>query len=148
MSKALIIIFIVVFGLYVPVSRSPDFIDGIKAPATIHFMKDSTSGKSAPFAAFQLTGHPPYHVPAAYPLRSLKEGESVTVIYENAYPDQAALYRFWGYWITWKELLFCIVGYVLLFMAAKSIVNEPAKEAMEELENYRKQPRIRKPRYK
>ena len=148
MNKALFFIFIIVFGLYMPFSREPDFIDGLKTPATIHFKPDSVHHKMAPYAEFSLNGQQQYSVAASYLLRSFKEGEQVTVIYENAHPDEGAIYSWWGYWITWKELLFCILGYLLLFQAAKSIVSAPAPEAIQELRDYEKKPKIRKSRYK
>lgn len=148
MTKALFLIFIVVFGLYIPFSRTPDFFDGLKTPATIHFKLDSSSQTQKPFAEFSLNAQTSYSVAASYLFRSFKEGEKVEVIYENADPSQGAIYSWWGYWITWKELIFCIVGYIVLFQAAKSIVNEPAKEAIDELREYEKKPKIRKSRYK
>lgn len=148
MNKALFLIFIVVFGLYIPFSRTPDFFDGLKSPAMIHFKPDSVTQKQMPFADFSLNGQTTYSVPASYVFRSFKEGQKVEVIYENANPGEGAIYSWWGYWITWKELLFCIVGYILLFQAAKSIVNQPAQESIDELRDYEKKPKIRKSRYK
>ena len=148
LNRALFLIFIVVFGLYIPFSRTPDYFDGLKTPATIHFKQDSASRQAAPFAVFSLNGQVRYSVPAGYLFRSLKEGDRVTVIYENAQPEQGAVYTWWGYWVTWKELLFCVIGYIVLFQAAKSIVNAPAPEAIQELKDYEKKPKIRKSRYK
>ena len=130
-----------------PFSRDPDFIDGLKTPAVIHFQADST-GRMTPIAEFSLTGQQTFRVPADYLFRSFTEGEKVVVIYENANPAEGAIYSLWGYWITWKELLFCVIGYILLFQAAKSIVSAPAPEAMQELRDYEKKPKIRKSRYK
>lgn len=148
MNKALFLIFIIVFGLYIPFSRTPDYFDGLKTPATIRYKLDSNSHKQTPFAEYTLNGQTSYSVPAGYLFRSYKEGEKVVVIYENARPQQGAIYSWWGYWITWKELLFCLVGYIVLFQAAKSIVNEPAPEAIQELRDHEKKPKIRKRRYK
>jgi len=148
LNKALCFIFIVVFGLYIPFSRSPDYFDGLKTPATIHFRADSASRQQKPFADFTLNGQTEYSVPASYVFRSCHEGDKVEVIYENARPQEGRIYSWWGYWITWKELLFCLIGYTLLFQAAKSIVNAPAPEAMQELQEYEKKPKIRKSRYK
>lgn len=148
MTKALSLIFIVVFGLYIPFSRSPDYFDGLKVPAVIHYKLDSSSRDQRPFAIFTLNGQTTYSIPASYLFRSYQEGDRVEVIYENAQPDQGRVYSWWGYWITWKELLFCLAGYIVLFQAARSIVNEPAPEAIQELKDYEKKPKIRKSRYK
>ena len=147
MLRFLFTFFIVVFGLYVLFSRKPDFFDGVTTTATVHFLKDST-GKVVPKAIFKLNDTSIYSIDAAYLFRSFKENEAVTVIYENANPQNAAIYSWWGYWITWKELLACIIGYIVLFQAAKSIVSNPSPEAIKELEEYEKKPKIRKSRYK
>lgn len=148
MNKSLFLIFIVVFALYIPFSRRPDFFDGLQTMATIHYKSDSASGKLKPFADFSLDGHAHYSVRADYLFRSFTEGEQKTVIYENANPGAAAIYSWWGYWITWKELLACLVGYFVLFQAAKSIVSSPAPESTKELEDYAAKPKVRKSRYK
>lgn len=147
MLRFLFIFFIVVFGLYVLFSRKPDFFDGVTTSATIHYLKDSTQ-QTRPFAVFTIDDKERFRIDAAYLFRNLRENEQVTVIYENANPQNAAVYCWWGYWITWKELLACIIGYIVLFQAAKSIVNNPSPEAMKELEEYEKKPKIRKSRYK
>lgn len=147
MNKFLFIFFIVVFGLYIPFSRHPDYFDGLQAVATIHFKTDSLSGKELPFAEFSLNGQHLYSVKAGYLFRSLQEGEKRTVIYENADPETAAVYSWWGYWITWKELLACLIGYFVLFQAAKSIVSSPSEESIKELEEHAKRPKVKKPRY-
>ena len=147
MLRFLFIFFIVVFGLYVLFSRKPDFFDGVTTTATIHYMKDSTQ-KIQPYAVFSLDGKDTFRANASYLFRSFKENETATVIYENANPQNAAIYSWWGYWVTWKELLACIIGYIVLFQAAKSIVSNPSPEAMKELEEYEKKPKIRKSRYK
>ena len=148
MNKSLFLIFIIVFGLYVPFSRSPDFFDGLKTPAVIHYKVDSSTKTKQPFADFTLDGQKQYSVPGSYLFRSLSEDEKVEVIYENARPEEGRIYSWWGYWITWKEVLFCLIGYIVLFQAAKSIVSAPAPEAMDELKEYVKKPKIRKSRYK
>ncbi|MDE1192631.1 MAG: hypothetical protein PW786_10910 [Arachidicoccus sp.] len=147
MTKFLFIFFIVVFGLYVLFSRRPDFFDGEKTEATIHFLKDSTN-KIVPQAVFTLNEKDVYYADAAYLFRSLKENQKVTVIYDNSNPKLSAIYSWWGYWITWKELLGCIIGYIILFQMSKAIIQNPSPEAIKELEEYEKRPKIRQRRYK
>ncbi|ANI88913.1 hypothetical protein A9P82_06155 [Arachidicoccus ginsenosidimutans] len=147
MIKFLFIFFIIIFGLYVLFSRKPDFFDGETTTATIHFLKDSTQ-KVQPYAVFSLDGKDTFRAKANYLFRSFQEHEKVTVIYENSNPQNAAVYSWWGYWISWKELLACIIGYFVLFQAAKSIVNNPSPEAVKELEDYANKPKIRQRRYK
>ncbi|HEY0299272.1 MAG TPA: hypothetical protein VGB84_08640 [Arachidicoccus sp.] len=147
MLRFLLIFFIIIFGLYVLFSRKPDFFDGDTTTATIHFLKDSTQ-KLQPFAVFTLNGKDTFQINAAYLFRSLKENQNVTVIYENSNLQNAAVYSWWGYWITWKELLGCIAGYFILFQAALSITKNPSADAVKELEDYEKKPKIKPRRYK
>lgn len=148
MNKFLFFFFVVVYCLYLPFSRRPDYFDGLKTPATIHYKLDSSSKKMQPFAEFSLDGKTRYSVQADYLFRHLKEGEQRTVIYENAKPEEGKIYSFWGYWLTWSELLACLVGYFVLFQAAKSIVNAPSPDSIKELEEYEKRPKVKKRKYK
>lgn len=148
MSKFLFIFFIVVFGLYILFSRRPDYFDGQMTVATIHFGRDSATHKLQPKAFFSLNGKDSISINPTYLFRTFTENEKVSVIYENASPQNAAIYSWWGYWITWKELLACIIGYFILFQAALSIVKNPAPEAMQELEDYRNKPKEKRRRYK
>ncbi|AYD46778.1 hypothetical protein [Arachidicoccus soli] len=148
MYKFLFAFFIVVFGLYLLFSRRPDYFDGKMTTAIIHFERDSAMHTLRPKAFFSLNAKDSFSIDPTYVFRHFKENEKVTVIYEDATPQNAAVYSWWGYWITWKELLACIIGYFILFQAALSIVKNPAPEAMQELEDYRNKPKERKRRYK
>lgn len=148
MNKFLFIFFIVIFGTFVLFSRHPDYFDGQRTPAVIHFLRDSASQKIVPKAIFTLNGKDSFAVNAAYLFRHFTDGEHVSVIYENADPQNAAVYSFWGYWITWKELLGCLVGYFVLFQAALAITSNPSQESIQELEDYAKKPKVKKRRYK
>ena len=75
---------------------------------------------------------------ASYPLRSLHEGEQVAIIYEASQPQKAALYRIWGYWLRWGEILASLVLLIGLFQISKAITNNPTPEGlMSELEDVR-----------
>lgn len=117
-------------------SRQPDYFDGEKSPATIHFIQDSVSkGKKIPKAVFS-DGHREYVVNAGYVLRKWSEGERTEVIYETDKPEQAVVYLFWGYWIRWGELLITMLVYAALFQIAISVTQNPTAESLlEQLED-------------
>jgi len=131
--KSLIPFYIICFVLYIFFSRRPDYQDGEFTTGIIHFIKDSTQ-KPVAKAVFSIDKKQDT-INAAYPLRSLKEGETVNIIYESSEPAKAAVYSWWGYWLKWDELLASILIPVILLYAAKEITAGPTPEALvEELE--------------
>lgn len=134
MYKTIIILYIVVFFTYVLFSRQPDYFDGEQMAATIHFVKEQND-KLVPKAAFQVDKKD-YAVNAGYLFRSFTKGEKVDIIYEKEHPEKAAVYSFWGYWLTWQELIGSIVLLIVLFQAAVKITSHPSPEALiDELED-------------
>lgn len=129
MLRLLITLYIVVFGLYVWFSRQPDYFDGEMTPATIHFIADSTNGKSVPMAVF-MVNKDEFRVNAQYIFRHLHEGQRVQVIYETAHPENGAVYRWWGYWFTWGECLGSIILLLGLFQLAVEVTKRPTPEAL------------------
>jgi len=111
-------------GCYILFTRQPDFFDGEKAPATIQMLYDTTAKQIIPAAVYQ-AGVTWYRTDARYFLRRLHAGQKVTVIYETATPETAAVYTFWGYWIGWGELLFTVIGYVVLLQIAYAVTTNP-----------------------
>lgn len=133
MLKAVIPFYIVCLVLYILFSRQPDFQDGEFTPGIIHYTNDSI-GNTLQKASFSVNKKE-YTVNASYPLRSLKEGQPVTIIYETNDPRHAAVYSWWGYWLQWDELLASILIPFILLYAAKAITARPAPETLlEELE--------------
>ena len=134
MYKTITIIFLVLYGCFVVFARQPDYFDGEVTNASIHYAKDSVTHANIPFANFSI-GATKHAVKAAYPLRSLEEGENLQVIYEAASPEKGVVYNAWGYWILWDELLVSLVIYLVLFYAAVSITDNPTPESLiEQLE--------------
>ena len=135
MYKSVTIIYIVVFSTYIFFTRQPDFIDGEITNASIHFVKDSATQQQVAKAFFTI-GKDKYAVDAIYLFRNLTEGKTVDVIYENAQPNKAAIYSWWGYWITGGELIASVVLYVALFQIAVAVNKNPTAELLiDELEN-------------
>lgn len=129
MYKSVTIIYLVVFATYLFFTRQPDFLDGEITTAIIHWVKDSVSQKPVPSAVFTI-GKDAYSVNAYYIFRNLKEGRKVDLIYENAQPKKAAIYSWWGYWITGGELILSIVLYVALFQIAVAVTKNPTPESL------------------
>jgi hypothetical protein len=83
-------------------------------------------------------------IDAYYPLRQLKEGDRVKIIYDTTNPSKAAVYSWWGYWMKWDELLASILIPFILLYAAKAITASPAPEAVVEELEMRNKPKRKK----
>jgi hypothetical protein len=110
-------------------TRTPDFFDGEKTSAMIHWMYDSSSGHTIPKAIFR-TGLKNYSVDARYIFREWREGDKVEVIFEKEDPEKGAVYNLWGYWLKWQEILGSIIALVVLFQVAVAITRNPTPEAV------------------
>src|ERR1051326_5280895 len=104
MIKLILILYIICFSVYVLFTRQPDYFDGEKTNATIHFINDSATHQQQSYA-FYSVNNITYSISATYLFRSYKEGDQTTVIYEASQPAKGAVYSVWGYWIRWGEIL-------------------------------------------
>lgn len=138
MFKTAFILYLTCYSLYILFSRQPDYFDGVKDIATIHFNIDSATTKLQPFAIYR-SDKKTYSVNVGYLFRTYKEGEQVTVIYETSQPEKGAVYSWWGYWITWGETLFSIVLAVLFYQIAIAITKNPSPESLMEQLEYKPQ---------
>lgn len=136
MHKIAIILYLTCFSVYILFSRQPDYFDGELTVAKIHFINDSTSNTLTPFAFYTLNKKN-YSIDASYLFRNLQEGEKVDLIYEVAKPEKGAVYSWWGYWLTWGEILFSIGLLIAMFYIAVSITSNPTPEAVMEQLNYK-----------
>jgi len=127
--KSFIILYFVCFGCYLLFTRQPDYFDGEKTPAVIHWLNDSASGRSIPKAVFN-TGLKNYAIDARYIFREWEEGDKVNVIYETTGPGKAAIYLIWGYWLKWEELIASAGLLFLLFQLSVAITQNPTPEAL------------------
>lgn len=138
MYKGITFLYLVCFSLYIVYSRDPDYFDGEIAPAQIHWLKDSSSNSLIPKAVFS-HGKKEYAIDARYVLRSLPENKKLAVIYVPSKPQNAAVYSWWGYWITWGELVTSIVLLIALFQVAVAVTNNPTAEALLEQLEYKEE---------
>ena len=104
-------------------------MDGEFATGIIHFLQDSTLQNRVAKADF-FVDRIHYRVNASYPLRHLREGEKVAIIYEASNPQQAALYNWWGYWLKLNEIIASVFIPFILLNAAKAITSRPTPEAL------------------
>jgi len=133
MLKTLLPFYIICFALYIFFSRQPDYLDGEFTNGVIHYIKDSNQ-KQRPevFFTVDTTG---YKANAAYVFRRLKENEEVMVIYDTLKPANAAVYKWWGYWLQWDELLASILIPLVFYFGASLITRHPTpKTLLEEME--------------
>ena len=138
MYKGIAILYLVCFSLYIVYSREPDYFDGEYMPATIRWQIDSVHKQAIPKAVFTLKKQE-YAIDARYVLRSLPENKKLTLIYHPTHPEKAVVYSFWGYWITWGELLGSIILFIALFQVAVAVTYNPTAEALLEQLEYKEE---------
>lgn len=138
MYKGIAILYLVCFSLYIVYSREPDYFDGEYMPATIRWQTDSVHEQAIPKAVFTLQKKE-YAIDARYVLRSLPENKKPTLIYHPSHPEKAVVYSFWGYWITWGELLGSIILFIALFQVAVAVTYNPTAEALLEQLEYKEE---------
>jgi len=129
MYKGVFILYLVCFGCYLLFTRQPDYFDGVQVPAIITKQLDSLTSKTVLKAVFN-TGTKEFSVDPNYLFRNIVEGQQLTVIYETGVPEKGAVYTFWGYWITWGEMLMSVVLCFALFQIAVSVTNNPSPESL------------------
>jgi hypothetical protein len=55
----------------------------------------------------------------------------------------AKVYNFWGYWITWGELLTSIGLFIALFQVAVAVTKNPTAESLKEQLEYKEEKKKR-----
>lgn len=125
MLKLLFTLYITSYGCFIFYTREPDYFDGETVEAIVKINGDNNSQKAA-----YTVNKKAYEIDAKYPLRNLKNGETVTIIYQAHQPEKAAVYSLWGYWFTWNELIMSVVLLFGLYKLATSIVQNPTAEAL------------------
>ncbi len=138
MFKTIFILYIVCIACYVPFTRQPDYFDGEKSPAVIKFLKDSVTGVTLPNALYH-DGRLQHRIDARYIFRKWKEGDTLEVIYETNNPEKAAVYGFWGYWITWGELVASMALLLGLLLVAVMVTKNPTPGALVEQLEYKEE---------
>lgn len=138
MYKGVFILYLVCFGCYLLFTRQPDYFDGVKVPAIVKQVRNTSSGDLQLMAIFN-TGTKEFSINPHYVFRNIKEGQRLTVIYETGTPEKGAVYQWWGYWITWGELVMSALLCFLLFQIAVSVTSNPSPEALTEQMEYKEE---------
>ncbi|MGC8750882.1 hypothetical protein [Hydrotalea sp.] len=110
-------------------TRQPDYFDSETTYGTIR-MKD-TANQLIPFAIFHVASDS-FSVKAAYPFLNLVSGQRVMIIYNTAKPNNAAVYRSWGYWFKWDEILGSILIALVFWGVAVLLNKNPVEESLRE----------------
>ena len=141
MYKAITILFIACFLVYLPFSRTPDVFDSVKTEGIGVGRLDPASGKPQVFIRYTVSDRKNYTFDPSYLFLQYKVGEKVPVLYEESHPQKAAVDRVWGYWVSWKEILSSLLVYFLLFQLSLAMVKNPAPETEKEQEEYANRPK-------
>ena len=132
MIKSSIILFLSLFFVYLPFSRTPDYFDSEITPALIERRGDKL------VASFTEEGK-------RYLLRLPQEefkskiGERVEIRYELNQPEHAKINQAWGYWWVPQELAFALGIFIVLMGVAYATTNRPDPESLKEQLDYKKE---------
>lgn len=147
MYKSATIIFLACFLVYLPFSRTPDAFDKVNTDGIAIDHLDSVSNTNKVFIQYISKDKKTHFFDPSYLFLRYKVGEKVPVIYEESNPDKAAVDRVWGYWVSWKEILSCIVIYFLLLQLSLAMTKNPAPESEKEQEAYHNRPYKKRTKY-
>lgn len=145
--KAITIIFLTCFFVYLPFSRTPDVFDSVKTDGIVVSHLDSVTQKEKVMVQFASNDKKVHYFDPSYLFTKYNVGEKVVVRYEESKPSKAAVDRVWGYWASWKEILGCVVIYFLLFQLSLTMVKNPAPESEEEQRRYNNRAYKKRPKY-
>ncbi len=132
MIKSSIILFLSLFFVYLPFSRTPDYFDSEITPALIEQRGDKL------VASFTEEGK-------RYLLRLPQEefkskiGERVEIRYELNQPEHAKINQAWGYWWVPQELAFALGIFIVLMGVAYATTNRPDPVSLKEQLDYKKE---------
>ena len=125
MIKSSIILFLSLFFVYLPFSRTPDYFDSEITPALIEQRGDKL------VASFTEEGK---RYLLRLPLEEFKSkiGERVEIRYELNQPEHAKINQAWGYWWVPQELAFALGIFIVLMGVAYATTNRPDPVSLQE----------------
>lgn len=132
MIKSSIILFLSLFFVYLPFSRTPDYFDSEITPALIEQRGDKL------VASFTEEGK---RYLLRLPLEEFKSkiGERVEIRYELNQPEHAKINQAWGYWWVPQELVFALGIFIVLMGVAYATTNRPDPVSLKEQLDYKKE---------
>ena len=125
MIKSAIILFLVLFLVYLPFSRTPDYFDSETIPALIE------KRGAIIVASFQEAGKS-YWIPIPTEKFKTKIGQRTEIIYELNQPEHAKLNQVWNYWLVPSELAFALGIFIVLLGVAYATTNKPDPSSLAE----------------
>jgi len=132
MIKSSIILFLSLFFVYLPFSRTPDYFDSEITPALIVQRGDKL------VASFTEEGK---RYLLRLPLEEFKSkiGERVEIRYELNQPEHAKINQAWGYWWVPQELAFALGIFIVLMGVAYATTNRPDPVSLQEQLDFKKE---------
>lgn len=138
MIRFIVFLYLLLYAVYLPFSRTPDYFDGEHTSGTV--LLENGVWKARYFVnnrAYLAELHPFLGAPAT--------GEKVDIVYDPQLPAQGVVPALFGYWLQWHEFFYTALIYFGLFGVAKLVVQNPSPEALiEQLENEQKPARRRR----
>ena len=132
MIKSAIILFLSLFFVYLPFSRTPDYFDSETTPALIEQRGDRV------VASFTEDGKT-YLLPLPAFQYKAKIGERIEIRYELNQPEHAKINKAWGYWWVPSELAFAAGIFIVLMGVAYATTHRPDAESLKEQLGYKKE---------
>ena len=118
------------FFCYVLFSRVPDYFEGEFVNGTVSTATFSVKNKRPVLTVRYKVGDEPYtYQTNAWFISRHIPGQTVTMIYNPSDPSIASVYAFVGYWITWNELFFTALVFIILFICAVIITGKNATDS-------------------
>ena len=132
MIKSAIILFLSLFFVYLPFSRTPDYFDSEITPALIEQRGDRA------VAIFSEDGKN-YLLPLTKEIYKTKIGERIEIRYELNQPEHAKINKAWGYWWVPSELAFAAGIFIVLMGVAYATTHRPDPSSLKEQLDYKKE---------
>ncbi|MFM1930485.1 MAG: hypothetical protein RL387_1813 [Bacteroidota bacterium] len=132
MIKSAIILFLSLFFVYLPFSRTPDYFD---SEITLALIEQRGNKIVASFTEDGKT----YLLPLAKEMYKNKLGERVEIRYELNQPEHAKMNKAWGYWWVPSELAFAAGIFIVLMGVAYATTHRPDPASLNEQLGYKKE---------
>ena len=130
MYKSVTLIYLVCFFCYVLFSRVPEYFEGEFVNGIVSKATFSVKNKHPVLAVRYKVGQEEFtHQTDTWFISKHRPGQTVTMIYSPSDPSVASIYAFIGYWITWKELFFTAIVFIVLFISAVIITGDNAQDS-------------------
>ena len=130
------VVFFICFGIYILFSRQPDYFSSDTAKGTIQHTQTLSPAilkqyhiKSGDYTVVKYAvGKQIFYLHLNNnQLVSLGLNKNdVTVIFDADYPEKAAIYKWFGYWIVLDELIIFFIAYAVLFGVAIAVTGKSA----------------------